>query len=265
MNRKFKLIAPLAAGIALAAGIGAHADNSLDFSSYRISSSLIGEEKLFVMDTIDSSLAEIQMGRLAQKKAYNQAVREFGRRMELDHSKAMADFVNLAENKGLSVPQYTSGKYADMMHRLEGLSGEEFDRAYLSMMVEHHSKDVTDFRNYSQRAHSFELSSLVDQYLPTIERHSDMARDLSANPMGFYRPAGYNPMMAPGMSGTSLPADRLANPNNNSNTTSPNNTTSPTNPTGAPTDPPKDPGNPNNQGGQPQSQPATPTSDPNKP
>ena len=63
------------------------------------------------------------------------------------------------------------------MDEMQKLSGKEFDRAFLSMMVEGHDH-VIQMVTTAQGTAKGDLKAMLDQMLPTLERHKQMAQDL---------------------------------------------------------------------------------------
>jgi putative membrane protein len=47
---------------------------------------LAGADQTFINDAVQSDLAEVQMGKLAQQKGQSQGVKDFGQMLEQDHS-----------------------------------------------------------------------------------------------------------------------------------------------------------------------------------
>jgi predicted outer membrane protein len=63
------------------------------------------------------------------------------------------------------------------MDQLQKMSGKEFDQAFLGMMTNGHNHVIDMVKNAQSNA-SGDLKSMLDQMLPTLERHKQMAQDL---------------------------------------------------------------------------------------
>lgn len=118
---------------------------------------------------------EVELGRLATEKASNAEVKQFAQRMVDDHGKANQQLSTVAQQKSVQVPAELTGKAKAEHGRLSKLSGEQFDRAYMQLMVQDHRKDVAEFRKQSTRAKDADVKSFVSQTLPTLEDHLKMA------------------------------------------------------------------------------------------
>jgi putative membrane protein len=129
------------------------------------------EDTHFMKKAAEGNTAEVELGKLAEEKASNQQVKQFGERMVNDHSKANEELQKIAESKGVTLPNTPSAKDKADETRLSKLSGERFDRAYMAEMRKDHTKDVSEFRMESKSAHDPQLKQFAEQTLPTLESH----------------------------------------------------------------------------------------------
>jgi predicted outer membrane protein len=63
------------------------------------------------------------------------------------------------------------------MDQLQKMSGKQFDQAFLTMMANGHDHVIEMVKNAQSNA-SPDLKNLLDEMLPTLERHKQMAQDL---------------------------------------------------------------------------------------
>lgn len=134
------------------------------------------EDKQFVIDAGMGGLAEVQMGNLALQKASNADVRAFAQRMVTDHSKANAELAQFATTKGLALASELADAHKSAFEHLNGLSGAEFDKAYMQHMVEDHEKDVAAFDKASTSATDTDLKAWAGKTLPTLKEHLEQAK-----------------------------------------------------------------------------------------
>jgi putative membrane protein len=142
---------------------------------------LAGAEQAFLKEAATGGLMEVELGRLAAEKASNAEVKQFGQRMVDDHGKANQQLSTIAQQKNVQVPTELAGKAKADYDRLSKLSGEQFDRAYMQMMVRDHRKDVGDFRKQSTSAKDPDLKSFASQTLPTLEEHLKLAEQTQSS------------------------------------------------------------------------------------
>jgi putative membrane protein len=126
-------------------------------------------------------MAEVELGQLAQQNGQSQEVKDFGKKMVEDHSKANDQLKQLASQKGVSLPTDLDAKDKATKARLEKLKGPQFDQAYMKDMVTDHKKDVAEFEKESKSAKDPDVKSWAGQTLPTLQSHLKMAEEYSAN------------------------------------------------------------------------------------
>ncbi|MGN6180695.1 MAG: DUF4142 domain-containing protein, partial [Mucilaginibacter sp.] len=68
------------------------------------------DDAKFAVKAASGGLSEVELGKLAIKKAHNASVRAFGAMMVADHSKANKVLTALADSDHLSLPQYPGNK-----------------------------------------------------------------------------------------------------------------------------------------------------------
>jgi len=144
MNKILFLPAALAAVIA----VGCSDTNTAPAKSGASESSAAGTTKEtdrvpagdidFVHDVAIANAAEIELGKMAQERASSPDVKKFGQMMVDDHTKAGTKLRALASQHGIPVPDQLDEKHRQLRDKLAGLTGTEFDRQYVSAMVDAH-------------------------------------------------------------------------------------------------------------------------------
>jgi putative membrane protein len=160
-----------------------------------------------------ANLEEIKAGQMATSKASAPAVKDYARTLVQDHQQAdkqvlaMAEkmHVDMKKNMDMSDMDHSKMDHSKMdpkmdhskmdqsqtagmdqdkmkmhqakMDELQKLSGKEFDKAFLSMMAEGHDH-VIEMVKTAQGTAKGELKAMLDQMLPTLERHKQIAQDL---------------------------------------------------------------------------------------
>jgi len=131
----------------------------------------------WLVKAAESNLAEIETGRLAEAKATSTDVKQFGKHMVEDHTKANSELSALAKKKGITVPTRPDEKHLKAAGDLADLGGAEFDRKYADMMVSDHEDAVSLFEKNGNSTDP-DVKSFADKTLPTLKHHLEMARDL---------------------------------------------------------------------------------------
>jgi putative membrane protein len=154
----------------LAAGTGQAAD-SKNISAGKLSS----DETTFVKDAAQGGLMEVQLGKLAQEKAGDEKVKQFGKRMEQDHSKANDELKKIASDKGVQLSTDLDKKHKTKIDKLTKLSGTDFDKQYMNDMVSDHKEDIKKFQRVADKGKDADLKQFASQTLPTLKEHLQLA------------------------------------------------------------------------------------------
>jgi putative membrane protein len=139
-------------------------------------SEMTNDDKEFVTMAGMGGLAEMQMGKLALEKASSAGVKAFAQRMVTDHSKSNAEIAEFATTKGLALATELSGDPKSALEHISSLSGAEFDKAYMTHMVEDHEKVVAAFDKASTSATDADLKAWAGRTLPTLKEHLELAK-----------------------------------------------------------------------------------------
>ena len=99
--------------------------------------------------------------------------------MVTDHSQAANQLKQVAEQKGVTLPDTLSAKDKATKARLEKLSGDQFDRAYMKDMVMDHTLDVREFKNEAKTGKDPDLKNFASQTAPTLEEHLKQAKSIA--------------------------------------------------------------------------------------
>jgi putative membrane protein len=125
----------------------------------------------FVNEAASGGMMEVELGKLAQEKATNQQVKDFGAMMVKDHSQANEKLKSIAQNKNIQLPTSMKEEHQEHVTKLRNLSGQEFDKEYVNLMVEDHEEDISKFEDMQGNVKDQELKQWVDNTLPTLRTH----------------------------------------------------------------------------------------------
>ncbi|MGE0859463.1 MAG: DUF4142 domain-containing protein [Gammaproteobacteria bacterium] len=132
----------------------------------------------FIEHAAVGGMLEVELGRLAAKRAANADVRAFAQRMVEEHGKANAELTKLARDKGVTLPTELKQDARDMRAKLDATKPEDFDEEYMEMMVDDHEKDVKMFEEQAKDAEDVDLRAFAERCLPTLRSHRDAAKAL---------------------------------------------------------------------------------------
>ena len=129
--------------------------------------------------------AEIELGQIALKNTQDANVRTYAERMVKDHSAADKKLKAIAAKQNLQLPQSLDPEHESLKTKLQGLKGEDFDRAYAQAMAKGHDKAVALFESASQQPQMpDDLKQFAASTLPTLKEHMAMAHELHAKEGG---------------------------------------------------------------------------------
>lgn len=188
--RRTLLASLLAASLALplAAAAQSTADNSAA-PERTMSHGLTQVDQAFVSESLYASRKEIEAARMASRSG-NAELRAMATMLETEHKELNERLEGFGggvrpfappstasggqhTNPGPSeeAPMIKPDKVSDTdLARLDTLTGDDFDREWVRMMIDGHEKSVTRFSNAAEGGGA-EAQAIADDYLPIIRRH----------------------------------------------------------------------------------------------
>ena len=134
----------------------------------------------FMQEAASANLMEVQLGQLAQQRAVTPAVKQFGQRMVNDHTNLQTQLTNTASQNGVSFTPSLSSDHQKQISQLQSINALQFDRAYMTAMIQDHQNDVAKFQSQSGAAHSAPVQTLIARALPVLQQHLDLARQVGS-------------------------------------------------------------------------------------
>jgi predicted outer membrane protein len=123
-------------------------------------------------------MAEVMLSNIALQKTQNEQVRAFAQQMVTDHTAANQELATLAASKNVTLPTEADNKHRSAADKLNGMSGTEFDRAYMKQMVKDHEASVKLFQRESDRGTDADTKAWAAKMLPALQGHLQMARTM---------------------------------------------------------------------------------------
>jgi len=123
---------------------------------------LSNDDKNFIMEAGKGGMMEVEMGKTAQQKGQSAEVKDVGSMMVTDHTKANNELMGLAQKKGVKLGG------AEKAHKMNDAN---FDKEYLSMMLQDHEKDIAAFEKEAKSGSDPDVKSWASKTLPTLKKH----------------------------------------------------------------------------------------------
>src|SRR5204863_112868 len=124
------------AGVAAGTGAGEKGERPLD--------------KDFLVKVASCNNAEIEVGKLADKRSNSADVKDFATMLVKDHKAAYDKLGDLFKNRKIGIVTGLEKETRDEIKRLSKLEGNEFDRAFLDHMISEHKKVISIFENQAK-------------------------------------------------------------------------------------------------------------------
>ena len=131
------------------------------------------EDAKFLVSAAEINLEEIQLGQLAQTRGTTSHVKELGKMMETEHTKALADLQTLAVKKQITIPTTLTENGMDANKKLLDAKGSKFDKEYADMMVSGHKDAIDKFQKASTDAQDTDIRNWATAMLPALRIHLD--------------------------------------------------------------------------------------------
>lgn len=161
---------------------GASSGTSTRESTGASSAKFSDRDEKMVKQIAESHLAEINAGKLAQDKSGSNEVKSFAKKMVDDHTKALDELKQLAQSKGATLPTEPSRAQMAEEKRLQGLSGDKFDRQYLQQSGDRAHKETHRLlQRAASRAEDTDLKNYASKAIGTVETHQQMAKETTRN------------------------------------------------------------------------------------
>jgi putative membrane protein len=121
----------------------------------------------FYKKAAEAGMYEIDAGKQAQEKGTSQAVKDFGAMMVKDHTAAADKLQALAASKNISLPTSEMASEA----KLDVLSGDTYDKAYIKSQIKAHRGAVALFKKEISTGQDADAKAFATATLPTLKMH----------------------------------------------------------------------------------------------
>src|SRR2546423_3559082 len=128
------IAAILSAGLCLVSAANAADETKSDTKA---KSKLSANDKKFVKKAYRGGMEEVENGKVAKENAKNDATKDVADHMVTDHGKANDDLAAIAKEENLDLSK--------IKVKAMTISGDNFDKEYLTMLKKDHEKDIADF------------------------------------------------------------------------------------------------------------------------
>lgn len=143
---------------------------------------LTDRDERMLIQMAQSHMGEINLGKLAQDKAKSDEVKSFAKKMVDDHTKALDELKQMADAKGVKLPEEPGKKQMAMEKKLQELSGAKFDRQYMQQAGKQaHQETHKLLQRAASRAEDSDLKNYASKAIGTVESHMELAKETTEN------------------------------------------------------------------------------------
>jgi len=137
------------------------------------------QDTKFLEEANQGNVDEIELAQLALKKTQNDDVKNFAQKMVHDHNMLIENLKPFADEAGKQAPSHPSLATEAEKVKLDMLTGESFDKAYIKAMVEDHHKDLQAFRAEIKSTGYPAFRSAVEQGEQVVLEHLEMINQIA--------------------------------------------------------------------------------------
>lgn len=139
------------------------------------------DENDFAVKAANGGMLEMELARMAREKAQSSDVKAFAAMMIADHSKADEALKAIATRKNITLPARLGEEEQKHVDELAKLSGAEFDKKYVDLMVDDHEEDIKLFKEAADDADDADLKRFAATQLPTLQKHLERITTIDKN------------------------------------------------------------------------------------
>jgi putative membrane protein len=144
-------------------------------------SNLSTMDRQFIHDAAVGGMTEVQAGQIASNKATSGDLRQFAQQMVTDHQNANNQLMQLAQQKGVTVPSYLDSDGQSVIDKLNSVNGGDFDDTYITGQVKAHVDTIKLFESEANMGQDSDVKGWASKTLPTLQHHLEMIKGLQSS------------------------------------------------------------------------------------
>lgn len=159
---------------------GTDADNINDSieEQNRETATIDNPDQKFAEKAALGSMMEVEASKIALSQATHADVKAFAQQIIDDHTKVGQDLNSIASSKNMVLPTMLSESQQKDLNDLREKTGADFDKEYVSMMVDDHKDDVDNFQDAIDNLDDGDLKTFAINTLPTLQKHRMTIEDI---------------------------------------------------------------------------------------
>ena len=119
-------------------------------------------------------LLQAKLGKMAAEKGSSPSVKEFGKRMVEEYSKANEELAAGAKQAAFPSPLLLR-QHKQVVDRFLSMNGSAFDKSYMAQAVGDHNEAVRLFKQEAEGGKVASLKALASRMLPAVQQQQALA------------------------------------------------------------------------------------------
>jgi putative membrane protein len=136
-------------------------------------------DQSFIHKTMEDNVAQEQMGQLAAQKSQSDDVKQFGEKMAQIHEQLTNQLMPVAKKLGVDAPKQPSKKDRQEIEKMQSLSGQDFDAAFIRAMLKDQRDDLKEFQDEAQGAQDPNVQQLAKMDEPVLNQHLEILEKIA--------------------------------------------------------------------------------------
>ena len=134
----------------------------------------------FIKTVAKDNKREIVIGKLASEKATSKEVKSYAKMLVSQHTEANKELLKIAEGKGVEIKDSVDEASENKLKELKDVKGKDFDKKFISGMIEDHEKDIEQFEKRAEKTKDAELKEWIEKTLPHLKHHLSEAQKIDS-------------------------------------------------------------------------------------
>jgi putative membrane protein len=155
---------------------GASASSSASSSK---SAQNAGDKESIIKESAKMNMATEKFAELANEKAQNPQLKQYAQKLAQDHKKSQQELEKIAQKHNVTLPTALDDKCQQEISRMQGLSGQEFDREFAKGAIEGHAMAVAHLQQASSATTDTDLRQYTQSLLSKVKEHQREGREIA--------------------------------------------------------------------------------------
>jgi putative membrane protein len=134
----------------------------------------LAADSTFLQNAGSLGLLQVKLGQLAEKKGTSPNVRDFGKRMVDQYTKANQELAAGAKQAAFPAPDIIR-QHKQLLDKFTRMGRGSFDKTYMAEMVKEHGEAAELFKQEAESGRVVSLKKLASTMLPSVQEHLALA------------------------------------------------------------------------------------------